>query len=122
MPKKQGIVKRHIKGELHMFQGVILWKHGNMHSQTPHTVRVEKKTQPTCFVFLKEIRFFLKKTEKPHPELFSFHHAISHNITSSLLSGKAWQACAQQIEKNHSHTHSAVSRQVYVHVLLVQHL
>jgi len=77
-PKKQGIVKRHIKGELYMFQGVILWKHGNMHSQTPHTIRVEKKTQPTCFfVFLKEIRFFLKKTEKPHPELFSFHHAIS---------------------------------------------
>jgi len=30
-------------------------------------------------VFWKETRFcsFLKKTEKPHPELFLFHHAIS---------------------------------------------
>jgi len=36
--------------------------------------------------------------------------------------GKAWQARAQQTEKNHSHTNSVVSRQVYVHALLVQHL
>ena len=43
-------------------------------------------------------------------------------LVSSLLIGKAWQACAQQTEKNHSHTNSAVSRQVYVHALLVQHL
>jgi len=33
---------------------------------------------------------------------------------SSLLSGKAWQACAQQTEKNHSHTNSAAPHQVYV--------
>ena len=43
-------------------------------------------------------------------------------LVSSLLSGKAWQVCAQQTEKNHSHTNSAISRQVYVHALLVQHL
>jgi len=43
-------------------------------------------------------------------------------LVSSLLSGKAWQACTQQEEKNHSHTTSAVSRQVYVHALLVQNL
>jgi len=43
-------------------------------------------------------------------------------LVSPLLSGKAWQACAQQTEKNHSHTNSAVSCQVYVHALLVQHL
>ena len=42
-------------------------------------------------------------------------------LVSSLLSGKTWQACAQQTEKN-SHTNSAVSRHVYVHALLVQHL
>jgi len=38
------------------------------------------------------------------------------------LSGKAWQACAQRTEKNHFHTTSAVSHQVYVHALLDQHL
>jgi len=45
-------------------------------------------------------------------------------LVSPLLSGKAWQACthAQQTEKNHSHTNSLVSGQVYVHALLVQHL
>ena len=43
-------------------------------------------------------------------------------LVSSLLSGKAWQECAQQTEKSHSRTNSAVSRQVYVHALLVQHL
>jgi len=44
-------------------------------------------------------------------------------LVSPLLSGsKGWQAYAQQTEKNHSHTNSAVSRQVYVHALLVQHL
>ena len=42
-------------------------------------------------------------------------------LVSSLLSGKAWQECAQQTEKSHSHTNSTVSRQVYVHALLVQH-
>ena len=42
-------------------------------------------------------------------------------LVSSLLSGKAWQACAQQTEKNHSHTNCAVAHQVYVHALLVQH-
>ena len=40
----------------------------------------------------------------------------------SLQSGKVWQACAQQTEKNYFHTNSAVSCQVYVHALLVQHL
>ena len=43
-------------------------------------------------------------------------------LVNSLQSVKAWQACAQQTEKNHSHTNSAVSRQVYMHALLVQHL
>jgi len=43
-------------------------------------------------------------------------------LISSLLSGKAWQACAQQTEKYHSYTNSAVSCQVYVHASLVQHL
>jgi len=40
-------------------------------------------------------------------------------LVSSLQSGKAWQA---RVQKTHSHTTSAVSRQVYVHALLVQHL
>jgi len=43
-------------------------------------------------------------------------------LVSSLVSGKAWQSCSQQTEKNHSHTNSAVSRQVYAQALLVQHL
>jgi len=106
-------------------------------------------------VFKKKQYFilFLRKTEKPHSELFLFHHAISpfselHNnnllyplwhsklrvknvphlcfhevlLVSSLLSSKAWQACSQQTEKNHFHTNSAVSCQVYVHALLVQQL
>ena len=38
---------------------------------------------------------------------------------SSLLSGKVWQACSQQTEKKHSHTNSAVSRQVCFHALQV---
>jgi len=43
-------------------------------------------------------------------------------LVNSLQSGKALQECAQQTEKSHSHTNSAVSRQVYVHAQLVQHL
>ena len=45
-------------------------------------------------------------------------------LVNSLQSGKAWQECAQQTEKSHSRTNSAVSRrrQVYVDALLVQHL
>jgi len=43
-------------------------------------------------------------------------------LVNSLQSGKTWQACAQQIDKSHSHTNSAVSRQVYVQALLVLHL
>jgi len=35
---------------------------------------------------------------------------------------QAWQECEQQTAKNHSHTNFAVSRQVYVHALLGQHL
>ena len=34
-------------------------------------------------------------------------------LVTSLQSGKAWQERAQQTEKSHSHTTSAVSRQVY---------
>jgi len=39
-----------------------------------------------------------------------------------LVNGKAWQERAHQTEKSHSHTTSAVSRQVYIHAQLVQHL
>jgi len=91
-------------------------------------------------VLEKETTFCsLKKTEKPHSELFLFHHAITlfselHNnsllyllwhsklrvkkctpflcrnvlLVISLLCGKAWQACAQQTDKNHPRTNSAV--------------
>jgi len=41
---------------------------------------------------------------------------------NSLQSGKAWQAYTQQTEKSHSHKKSAVSRHVYAHALLLQHL
>ena len=40
----------------------------------------------------------------------------------SLHSGKACQECAQQTEKSQSNTKSAVSLQVCVYALLVQHL
>jgi len=43
-------------------------------------------------------------------------------LVSSLQSGNVWQACARPTEKDHSHTNSAVSSQVYVHGLLGQHL
>ena len=43
-------------------------------------------------------------------------------LVSIVQSDKAWQECAQQTEKSYSHTKPAVSRQVYVHALLVQHL
>jgi len=43
-------------------------------------------------------------------------------MVNSRHSGKAWQERAQQTEKCNSHTNSAVSHQVYVHTLLVQHL
>jgi len=43
-------------------------------------------------------------------------------LVNSLQSGKAWQEFAQQTEKSLSHTNSAVSRQVYIHALLVHHL
>ena len=42
-------------------------------------------------------------------------------LVNSLQSGKAWQEYAQKTEKSYSHTNSAVSRQVHIHVLLVQH-
>jgi len=51
--------------------------------------------------------------------LILFSHSVVDQFTPS---GKAWQECAQQIEKSHSHTNSAVSRQVYVQALLFQHL
>jgi len=35
-------------------------------------------------------------------------------LVNSLQNGKGWQACTQQTDKSHSHTNSAVSRQVYV--------
>jgi len=41
-------------------------------------------------------------------------------LVNSHQSGKVWQACTQQREKSHSHTNSAVSRQVFG--LLGQHL
>jgi len=47
---------------------------------------------------------------------------IFGQMVSSLQSGKAWQECAQQTKKKHFHTNSAVSCQVYLHALLVQHL
>ena len=50
---------------------------------------------------------------------FCFHKVL---LVNSFKGGKAWQACAQQTEKSHSHTNSAVSHQVSVHALLVQHL
>jgi len=37
-------------------------------------------------------------------------------LVNSLQSGKAWQVREQPTEISHSHTTSAVSRQVYVHV------
>jgi len=43
-------------------------------------------------------------------------------LVNSLQNGKTLQECAQQTKKSYSHTNSAVSRQVYVHALLVQHL
>ena len=43
-------------------------------------------------------------------------------LVNSLQTGKAWQAHAQQTEKSHTYANSAVSRHVYVHALLVQHL
>jgi len=43
-------------------------------------------------------------------------------LVNLLQSDKAGQECAQQTEKSYSHTKSAVSRQIYVHALLVQHL
>ena len=65
-----------------------------------------------CFfwVFQKETRFcsFLKENRKKrilicfysNNTLRRFRNVL---LTSSLVSGKAWQACAQQTEKNHSH-------------------
>jgi len=43
-------------------------------------------------------------------------------LVNSFQSNKAWQESAQQIEKSHSHTTSAVSRQVCVHALLAKRL
>jgi len=43
-------------------------------------------------------------------------------LVNLLQSYKVWQECAQQTEKSYSHTKAAVSRQVYVHAPLVQHL
>jgi len=56
--------------------------------------------------------------KKCTPSLF-----LQSVVGQSIQSRTARQACAQQTEKSHSHTTSAVSRQVfYVHALLVQHL
>ena len=41
-------------------------------------------------------------------------------LANSLQSSKAQHECPQQTEKSHSRTNSAVSRQVYVHALLIQ--
>jgi len=60
---------------------------------------------------------FKIESKKMYPSLF-----LKVLLVNSLQSGMAWQACAQQTEKNHSHTNSALSSEVYAHVLLVQHL
>jgi len=59
--------------------------------------------------------------------IFTYSNASNSQILhyQGFYSGiwrTAWQECAQQTEKSHSHTNFAVSRQVYVHVLLLQHL
>jgi len=79
-----------------------------------------KKNKKRFFVFFQKSRFFLKKTDKKHSELFLLHCAISpfselHNndmldllwhskvrvcfgkvlLVRSLLCGKAWQTCTQ---------------------------
>jgi len=103
------------------------------------------------FVFLKrnKIRFcsFFKENGKTllHQAISLFSELHNNNLlyllchsnsrvkkcTPSLFlqsfgrftpSGKAWQGCAQQTKKKHFHTNSAVSCQVYLHALLVQHL
>jgi len=43
-------------------------------------------------------------------------------FSSLHRSGGAWPTCTQQTEKSYAHTTSAVSCQVHVHALLVQHL
>jgi len=43
-------------------------------------------------------------------------------LVNAFQRDKAWQACAQQTEKSHWYTNSAVPRQVYANALLVQHL
>ena len=117
-----------------------------------------KKNNPYVFYFFnlnfllffqkKQVLFFFQKTQKPHSDFFSLHHAISplfklHNndllyllwhsnlrinnlshlvfesVVNSLQSGKAYNAHSKQ--KSHSHTNFAVSRQVYARALLVQH-
>jgi len=95
---------------------------------------------------------FFKKTQKPHSELFycvmQYHHLQNHEIINcysyyGVLISVEWNApnfvfakwCwsvnskvaklsknAHSKQKSHSHTNSAVSREVYVHALLVQHL
>jgi len=95
--------------------------------------------------------FFKKNTKTSHSDLFLLHRAISpfselhaYNLLyqlwhSNLRVKKStpslfFQSVVGQFtpkwlgnhahskQKNHSHTNSAVSRQVYVHALLVQHL
>jgi len=67
----------------------------------------------TCYIYYG-IQNWALKMYIPH---FRFSKVL---LVSSLLSCKAWQACAQETEKHHSHTNSAVS--LYVYALLVQHL
>ena len=111
-----------------------------------------KKTANHLFfvIFEKKQAFVLfQKNTKIHSELLIVFTAscsitsfrITHKITyygieiwgqrnipylcfckGFLVNGKAWQERAQQTEKSHSHTNSAVSRQVCVHAQLVQHI
>ena len=94
--------------------------------------RKQKKNILNCFCSIMQYHYFQNyliitfytycgiqnwgKSKAPH---LWFRKVL---LVNSLRSVEAWQACAQQTEKKHSHTNSAVSRQVYVHALLVQHL
>jgi len=54
------------------------------------------------------------------PTIFTFFN--TRDPYSKCAGCEAWQQRAQQTEKSHSHTNAAVSRQVHVYALLVQHL
>ena len=112
--------------------------------------RFFKKKNPAFFAFFKsgffvrkKVFFSLKKTQKPILNCFyctmQYHrlqklhsdnllYLLWHSnlrvkkCTPSLFSQSVVGQCARQTEKSHSYTNPAVSRQVYVHALLVQHI